>query len=99
MNGSEIRLEVLNPTGVDLTKKRSLAARPDTLDYKRIGLVWNRKPACEVLLAEIGKLLKERYPTAEIHSLQVSDCCTKLPPGELEAIAKQIDVGVFAGAD
>lgn len=99
MKGYEVELEVLNPTGIDIIERKGLASRPNTLDGKRIGLIWNRKPNAEVLLDEIGKLLKERFSHAEIHHLSVSDCCTELPHGELEAIAKQIDVGVFSSAD
>lgn len=95
----EVTLEVLDPTGAVVVKGKALASRVDTLEGKTIGLVWNLKPGGEVFLDEVGKLLGERYPTARLSHLTVSDCCVKLPPGELEAIAKDIDLAVFTSAD
>ena len=95
----KVMLEVLDPTGVEVEKTKKLAPRPDTLEGKRIGLIWNTKPNADVLLDEIGKLLKERYPTAQTVPSRITFVCIKLPPGELEAIAKNIDVAVFASGD
>ena len=96
---SRVELEVLNPEGKIVKKEKSLAPRLETLEGKKIGLVWNGKPNGDKLLNEIGDLLKERYPTAETVFRRVSFSGVKLPPGELEAIAKDIDAGVFASGD
>ena len=95
----EVTLEVLDPTGVTIAKKKSLAPRLETLEGKKIGLVWNRKPNGDVLLDEIGKVLKERYPSVEAIPCPLSYCCRLLPPGELEGIAKGIDAAVSTGGD
>ena len=95
----KVELEVLNPEGKIVKKGKALAPRLETLEGKKIGLVWNGKPNGDKLLNEIGKLLKERYPTAETVSHRVSFSGTKLPQGELEAIAKDIDAGVFTSGD
>jgi hypothetical protein len=94
-----VELEVLNPEGRIVDKGTKLAPRLKTLEGKRIGLVWNGKPNGNVLLNEVGKLIKERYPTAEVVSHRVSYSGRKLPPGEVEAVAKDIDAGVFASGD
>ncbi len=99
MANNGVSLKVLNPTGIDVTEKKRLADRPDNLDGKKIGLIWNNKPQSDVLLDEIGNLLKEKFPRSEIIHLNVTDCCTQLPQEELESLANKIDVGAFAGGD
>ena len=97
--GHEITLEVLDPTGKVVPKRKSIAPRPDTLEGKTIGLVCNCKPNADMLLSEIGKLLKERYPTAVLSPKRLSLPATKPPPGELERIARDIDVALLATGD
>jgi hypothetical protein len=94
-----VELKVLNPEGEPVKKEKRLAPRPDTLEGKKIGLIWNGKPYADKLLKEIGKLLVERHPTAETVFRRISFTSVKLPPGELEEIAKDIDVGVFTAGD
>ena len=95
----KVELEVLNPEGKIVKKGKTLAPRPETLEGKKIGLVWNGKPNGDKLLNEVGKLLKERYPTVETVSYRISFSGTKLPPGEMEGIAKNIEAGVFTSGD
>jgi hypothetical protein len=97
--GSRVELEVLNPAGEPVKMDTILAPRPQTLEGKNIGLISNGKPSGEELLNEIGNLLKERYPTAQTVFRKISFTSRKLPPGELEAIANDIDIGVFASGD
>ena len=95
----KVSLEVLDPAGESLKIVEKLADRVETLDNKPIGLVWNGKPYADTLLLEIGDVLKERYPTAKTILRKISFTSVKLPPGELEAIAKDIDVAVFSAGD
>ncbi len=94
-----VELEVLNPAGEPVKMDTILAPRPQTLEGKKLGLVWNGKPNGDKLLNEIGDLLKERYPTTETVFRKISFTSRKLPPGELEAIANDIDVGIFSSGD
>jgi hypothetical protein len=96
---AKVELEVLNPEGKIVKRGKTLAPRLENLEGKKIGLVWNGKPNGDKLLNEIGKLLKERYPTSETAFHRISFSGTKLPPGELESIAKDIDAGVFTSGD
>ena len=96
---SRVELEVLNPAGEPVKMDTILAPRPQTLEGKKIGLVSNGKPNAEKLLNEIGDFLKERYPTARTVFRKISYTSRKLPPGELEAIADDIDVGIFSSGD
>jgi hypothetical protein len=75
-----VELEVLNPEGKIIKKGKSLAPRLETLEGKKIGLVWNGKPNGDKLLNEIGDLLKERYPTAETVFRRVNFSSGKLLP-------------------
>ena len=95
----ETTLEVLDPSGVTIAERKTLAPRLETFEGKKIGLVWNTKPNGEVLLEEIGELLKERYPGAEILPRTLLFGWREPPPGELEGIAKDIDAAVFTTGD
>lgn len=95
-----VKLEVLQPTGLDVTEGRSLAAhRVDTLEGKRIGLVWNNKDYGDKLLDEVKELLRERYPTAEFSMHRLRECCAPPPEGELERIAAEVDAVVYTLGD
>ena len=98
-SNTEVILEVLAPIGEERPKRKPLASRPDTLDGKKIGLVWNNKPNGDVFLAGVERWVKERHPSAETLGRPISTCCAELPEGELERIAKDIDVAVFALGD
>ena len=95
---NEVILEVLDPTGIEVREKNNPAPRPDTLDNKMIGLVWNEKANANVLLDKVGKLLLERYPTAKISNYQVG-CCWAAPEDVLNKIAEDVDAVVFAAGD
>lgn len=95
----KVYLEVLDPTGGPILKRKMRAPRLASLEGKRIGLVWNRKPNGDILLEEVGYLLKERCPSVTILPRPVSFCCRQLPPGELERIAGEIDAALFSLGD
>jgi len=95
-----VSLEVLRPTGRDITEEKfSVAKRDDVLDGKRIGLVWNHKDYGDRLLDEVEKLLRERFSTAELSRWQLKECCKRPPEGELEAIAEAVDAVVYTLGD
>ena len=63
-------LEILNPVAqlaADLGEARSAPQRPRTLEGRRVGLYWNRKPGGNCALERVERLLKERYPGMETH--------------------------------
>ncbi len=95
----QVVLRVLDPTGVTIKKLEKLAPRLDTLESKRVGLVWNRKPKSDVLLRMVGELLLKRFPSVKLVPITVSSFSTAPEAGELEALASSIDAVVYAGAD
>lgn len=54
-------IEVLNPSAPPREARFTLAARPDSLNGKVLGLLDNRKPNAAALLQRIGSLFSERY--------------------------------------
>jgi hypothetical protein len=95
-----VTLEVLKPTGSHVTEDGSAAApRVDTLDDKRIGLVWNNKDYGDKLLDEVKKMLQERYTAAQFSTWRLRECCAPPPEGELERIAGEVDAVVYGLGD
>ena len=59
--------EVLSPwSESDPVPLQGLSPRLDKLDGKKIGLLCNNKRAAPIILDVTERLLKERYPTAEL---------------------------------
>lgn len=56
-----VKLEVLNPVGIADIKPVMPAPRLNTLEGKKIGMIWNAKPGGEYLLDEVEKLLSAKY--------------------------------------
>jgi len=97
---NSITLEVMRPTGLDVTLGKSLDAhRVETLEGKRIGLVWNNKDYGDKLLEQVHTLLSERFPSAKFSRWRLTECCIKPPEGELEKIAKEVDAVVYTLGD
>ena len=93
-------LEVLRPNGMDVTEDGPVAAhRVNTLDGKKVGLVWNNKDYGDKLLEKVQELLQERYPTAEFSMWRLKECCVPPPDGEIERIAEQVDAVVYTLGD
>jgi len=93
------KLVVLQPTGVDSTADLDPAQRVDTLNGKRIGLVWNNKDYGDKLLIQVQDLIQERYPEASFKLYRLRDCCVAPPEGELERIANEVDSAVYVLGD
>lgn len=90
-------VEILNPTGVRVTKQIKLAARKhENLRGLHIGLLDNNKPNADKFLNYVGDLLNKRYEAVEL----VSRCkTTRLEADCLNELAERCDVVVNAFAD
>ncbi len=91
-------LKVIDPTGADLGERVTPAPRLDTLENKRIGIVWNQKPRADVLLGYVGELLQERFPTAKFSQWRIP-ICTPPRAGLRERIAEEVDAVIYASGD
>jgi len=95
-----VKLEVFNPTGADPSHDGLVgAARVNTLEGKKIGLVWNNKDYGDKLLEKVKVHLQERYPTAQFTLYRLKECCVPPPAGELERIAKEVEAVVYTLGD
>ena len=59
-------ITVLDPTSKSTKKELPMAARPDRLEGKVMGILWNTKPGADVLLNRFAELLDERFHLAQI---------------------------------
>ena len=60
------QIEVLDPRGVMGSVEQLSVPYLDTLRGKRIGVLENRKPNADILLAQIAELLREKYGVADV---------------------------------
>ncbi len=56
-----VKLEVFSPVGIADIKPVKPAPRLNTLEGKKIGLIWNVKPGGQYLLDEVEKQLSAKY--------------------------------------
>ena len=93
------------PTGVTIAKKYSdTASRVDTLDGKRVGLLWNGKPNGDVFLNRIAELLEKNYKNIEIIKFWEVDregtaFSNKYSDELLDRIADSADIVIASSAD
>jgi hypothetical protein len=95
----KVSLSVSRPTGTMVLDESMAAKRDDSLDGKRIGLVWNHKDYGDKLLDVVEEIFKERYPKALLSRWQLKECCKKPPEGEIQAIAEKVDAVVYTLGD
>jgi hypothetical protein len=93
------RIEILDPVALRRAPRRKLAARPDGLGGRRLGLLVNGKPGSLAILEALrdrlvaerdmrpGPLLQKRFSSAAAEA------------AELAALARQSDVVVTALGD
>ena len=93
------------PTGVTIAKKYSdISSRVDTLEGKRVGLLWNGKPNGDVFLNRVAELLEENYKNIEIIKFWEVDpggtaLVTKYSDELLDRIADSADIVIASSAD
>jgi hypothetical protein len=60
------RIFVLDPTAQSKRKQISMAVRPQNLEGKVLGIVWNSKPGGDVLLEAFAEKLNRRFKLGRI---------------------------------
>ena len=60
MSEKRTQLEVLDPSAGPVSTKTGLSPRLDSLAGKKIGVIWNGRPAGNQILDQIMKTLKEK---------------------------------------
>ncbi len=91
-------LEVLNPVAISQGQvtEFSLAPRPESLDGKKIGLLWNSKRGGETALARVGELLQSRFKNIQLVNITGSVRCW---PEVLEFAKKECQVAIGSTSD
>ena len=77
---------VYNPTAVVSRTSQHLAARPDTLAGKRIGLLFNSKPNADVLLERVSERLGEAFGGTDFVLRSKPTAARPMAPEVLEAM-------------
>jgi hypothetical protein len=92
--------EVLNPVSqlaADLGEALVMPTRPSSLEGKRVGFYWNRKPGGIHYLNQVETRLKQQFPSIETFHY---DSRRPIQKSVLEAIeADHCDIVVGATAD
>ena len=90
-------ITIVNPTAPRVSKRAKLAPRKyRSLRHKRIGLLDNNKPNADKFLAQVGKLLRQRYEGVELISRRKM---TRTGADFIQELADRCDVVINAFAD
>lgn len=96
------KIKVYCPTGAAVIDKYlNFVPRIDTLDGKKVGLLWNGKPNGDFFLDRVAELLKERFSGVEVVKFWEVDPRGTAHPDKksdeaLDFIARSADI-VIAG--
>jgi hypothetical protein len=99
--GAQVSLEVMNPRGdIPPPQTTGISARVSSLDGKKIVLIDNGKFGADNFLEVVGKMLKDRYPTATIvmYPKTAAQTITNLPKW-YPTVKQQGDLFVFGVGD
>ena len=93
------KLRVMDPVAqlaAELGQFEPAADRPRSIEGRRVGLYWNRKPGGNWALDHVGKLLTSRFPGAEANFYNAR---RPIPEDVVVDIKARCDVVVGATAD
>ena len=91
------QIEIFSPVAETRTSQHPLAARPDVIAGKRIGLLNNQKANAGELLAGVAKQFADDRTRCDIHSFTKD--ATAAAPDVVMAHLKSCDAVVLAIAD
>ncbi len=91
-------LEVMDPVSPQIGEVSALplALRPDSLEGKSIGLIWNGKAHGDDALKWAGELIKKQIPSADIKFYSGALPC---PDPLREKAISEVDVAIGCTAD
>ncbi len=93
------KIVVLNPTAEMRVQERPIAARPDSLAGKRLGVLWNGKPNADILLDRVAGLLAERFGVTVTVQTTKPNVSAPAPPDVIQRLIQECDVVVNAIGD
>ena len=93
------QLMVMDPVAqlaAELGQFEPAADRPRSIEGRRVGLYWNRKPGGNWALERVGKMISDRFSGAEA---EFFDARRPIPEDVVADIRARCDVVVGATAD
>jgi hypothetical protein len=90
---------IISPMGRGAKQANRLASRKVSLEGTSVGLLFNGKRNGDILLAEIGNLLMERYGAKKVVTRRKPHFALPVPPDLVEEMAGQCDVVIAAIGD
>ena len=90
-------IQIYDPTTEVTGRRIAFAPRPKSLEGLRIGLVDNTKHNFDLLVQEMGALLKERFGVKAVVHRRKANASTAAADEIIEGLAKDCDL-VFAGS-
>ena len=89
-------LTVLDPTSRPVVERAARAARPGTLEGKRVGFLDNSKPNSDKILQYLDEMLRERYGIAASIHRRKPTASRVLPPEMLAELLRECDLVIPA---
>jgi len=93
------QLRLIHPATEDQPVMHQLAARLDSLEGKRIGLIDNRKRHSDVFLARLQELFVEKYNVAGFEYYTKIGASVATPPEIMDEMVAKCDAVIHAVAD
>ncbi|MBG04234.1 MAG: hypothetical protein CMM59_09180 [Rhodospirillaceae bacterium] len=93
------QLRLIHPAAEDQPVMHQLAARLDSLEGKRIGLIDNRKRHSDVFLARLQELFVEKYKVAGFEYYTKIGASVATPPEIMDDLISKCDAVIHAVAD
>ena len=93
------KIEVLIPTAAPRADELEMAKRPNSLEGKVLGLLWNAKPNGDLLLMRIGRILNDRFRFSEINMRRKPLASSGASLGVIEELSAGCDFVITAIGD
>ena len=92
-------ITLLDPTSKAREKKLKMAARPDNLEGKVVGFLWNSKPNGNLLLLRTKDLLSQRFRLARTNWQEKPEAGIPAAADILEELTRTSDLVINAIGD
>ena len=90
---------LLDPTVKPKRKEINMAARPDSLEGRVAGFLWNSKPNGEVMLDRLSRRLNEKYHFSQIVRQDKPQASHPASEDVLDELAAKCDVVLISLGD
>ena len=92
-------IEVLVPVAEAKHGEMAMAQRPQKLNGKSVGFVWNHKPNGDHLLKNIEQALKEKFPLSETMMKTKPRASSPTPLEDIEELSTHCELVILGVGD